>query len=57
MRGTRTPVPRHFRDRFYVRSRLVPESCTRMGERLVAEVNENGGRDNVTAVVGVFTDA
>jgi len=29
----------------------------RMCERLVAEANENGGRDNVTVVVGVFADA
>jgi len=29
----------------------------RMCERLVAEANENGGKDNITVVVGIFSDA
>jgi len=28
----------------------------RMCERLVAEANENGGKDNITAVIGIFKD-
>ena len=29
----------------------------RMCERLVTEANENGGKDNITVVVGIFSDA
>jgi serine/threonine protein phosphatase PrpC len=32
------------------------DDSERMCERLVAEANENGGKDNVTAVVGIFKD-